>query len=248
MSATVLWLFGGIDPTGGAGLGRDARTASQIAPGLALASFPTAQTRQGHGRPAQAEPTTPDVLRRLAAATPSPAAIKIGLVPATIVAIVHEIVSRIDAPCVVDPVLAASDGGTMGAVPAALEPLLRSATLATPNLPEARALSPAADDEGLAEAWRQRYGTSWLLLKGGHDDDPERVVDLLVGPGHRERFARARQPGPDVRGTGCALATAIACGLARGRDVPSSVADAIAWLDAARGRASPGPDGRLHLP
>lgn len=242
-----LWLFGGIDPTGGAGLTRDVRTAAALAADLQVVRFATAQTRQGHGAPAQADPQEPRTLLRVADAAPPPCAIKIGLVPAPLVATVDAIVSRLHVPLVVDPVLAASDGGTMGARPAALAPLLRRATVATPNLPEARILAPADEDEGLADAWRERFGTEWLLLKGGHAEG-EAVTDLVVGPDHHEAHTRPRHPGPDVRGTGCALATAIACGLASKREVPSAIARAIAWLDRARRRAAPGPDGRLHLP
>ena len=243
-----LWLFGGVDPTGGAGITRDARTVSQLAPQLAVTAFATAQTRQGHGRPAEADPATPDGLRRLADAAEGPRAIKIGLVPAVVAPVVLAIVSAHDVPVVVDPVLAATDGGSMGAEPDALAPLLSLATVATPNLPEARMLCPAVADDELADAWRARFGTAWLLLKGGHADDRDEVADLLVGPGDRTTYRRARQPGPDVRGTGCALATAIACGLAVGDDVASAVTAAISWLDHVRRHATAGPDGRLHLP
>ena len=41
------------------------------------------------------------------------------------------------------------------------------------------------------------------------------------------------------------LATAIACGLARGRTLPQAVASAVAWLDVVRAWTHPGPDGRL---
>jgi hydroxymethylpyrimidine/phosphomethylpyrimidine kinase len=54
-------------------------------------------------------------------------------------------------------------------------------------------------------------------------------------------------PGPDPRGTGCALASAIACELARRLELPLACERAIAWLDAARSRLVLGPEGRWHL-
>ena len=62
------------------------------------------------------------------------------------------------------------------------------------------------------------------LLAVGRGGDPRRPVDI-------EPHVAT---GPDPRGTGCALATAIACGLARGDDLHDAVANAIAWLDTAR--------------
>ncbi|HWB82183.1 MAG TPA: bifunctional hydroxymethylpyrimidine kinase/phosphomethylpyrimidine kinase, partial [Nannocystaceae bacterium] len=60
-------------------------------------------------------------------------------------------------------------------------------------------------------------------------------------------FVRTRVSGVDPRGTGCALATAIACALGRGEALIDACAQAIAWLDEARLHTAPGPDGRPHL-
>jgi hydroxymethylpyrimidine/phosphomethylpyrimidine kinase len=244
----IVWLVGGIDPTGGAGLHRDLATLRAVAPGARGVQLPTAQTLQGHGAPATATPLDPRALWTTAAASPAPHAIKIGLVPASIAETVIDIAQLHAVPIVVDPVLAASDGGRMGADPEALLPLLACATVITPNRPEAaRLLGRQLDDPGLPDALAERWPEAWVLLKDGHGGDPLRVCDHLVHGPERHELSRPRQDGPDPRGTGCALATAIAAGLARGADVPVAVAAAIAWLDAARTRTHPGPDGRPHL-
>jgi hydroxymethylpyrimidine/phosphomethylpyrimidine kinase len=70
-----------------------------------------------------------------------------------------------------------------------------------------------------------------VLIKGGHLGDPgEPVTDTLLAGGELRRLAHRRVGGGNVRGTGCALATAIAVHLGRGADVPSAVSAARAWL------------------
>ena len=245
----IMWLIGGIDPTGGAGLHRDVATLRAVAPRISPVTMPTAHTRQGHGGPAEATPVEPGELQAMASAAARPAAIKIGLVPAAVASVVAGVLARHEVPIVVDPVLAASDGGRMGASAEALCPVLDLATVITPNRSEAAQLSGlSADDPRLVDALAERWPDAWVLLKDGHGGDPDEVCDHLAYGGERHRFARARRPGPDPRGTGCALATAIAAGLASRLSVHEAVRDAIAWLDVERTRARPGPDGRPHLP
>lgn len=244
-----LWLLGGHDPTHGAGLYRDLVTARRLAPALPRCFAVTALTEQGHGRPAEAHPVPAARLRARVARWPSPLAIKLGLVPDELAATVAELVARTGAPVVLDPVLRASDGGSLGATAQGLDPLLAVATLVTPNRDEALALLDAATPtRELPAALALRFPTTAILLKDGHGTDPTCVVDRLILGARVSPYARPRIPGPDPRGTGCALATAIATHLARGVTLDRAVAEAVAWLDAERSRWYPGPDGRAHLP
>jgi|KBSMisStaDraftv2_1062788.scaffolds.fasta_scaffold62095_3 hydroxymethylpyrimidine/phosphomethylpyrimidine kinase len=129
------------------------------------------------------------------------------------------------------------------------EKLLPRATLVTPNVPEIAALlgeSVAADEVELVNQARRllELGCQAILLKGGHATGEE-AVDLLVmraqGPQHDrrqpegrqieptksgtpvdniivERITSKRMPGTS-RGTGCALASGIAAGLASGHSL-----------------------------
>jgi hydroxymethylpyrimidine/phosphomethylpyrimidine kinase len=245
-----LWLLGGHDPTHGAGLYRDLVTARRLAPALPRCFAVTALTAQGRGRPARACAVPASRLRARVARWPPPCAIKLGLVPDALAEVVAELVARTGAPVVVDPVLRASDGGELGATPHGLAPLLAMATLLTPNREEALALlgTTGALELDLAAALGRRFPATAILLKDGHGSDPDRVVDRLVRGPRVIAYARPRLPGPDPRGTGCALATAIAVGLAQGAALDRAIAEAIAWLDAERTRWHPGPDGRAHLP
>lgn len=243
-----LWLVGGVDPTGGAGVDRDRRVARERAPQLAVTTVVTAMTQQGDGRPARAQATARDRLATSLADIGSACAVKVGLVPASVVDVVTDALRRTAGPRVVDPVLWASDGGDMGARAAQLRGLVATADLVTPNRAEAEALlgrAPASNDDAIA-AVAAFPGVAWLL-KDAEPGDALHVCDRLVVAGQAIEIRRPRIPGSDPRGTGCALATAIACALARGASIVDACRTEIAWLDVARQHTTIGPDGRPHL-
>jgi hydroxymethylpyrimidine/phosphomethylpyrimidine kinase len=85
-----------------------------------------------------------------------------------------------------------------------------------------------------------------VLLKGGHGGGPE-SIDLLVTRGHLTELRLPRLPGrAAVHGTGCALSSAIAAGLAQGLALQPAVRRAKAWVHAAIAGAAPAPGG-VHL-
>jgi hydroxymethylpyrimidine/phosphomethylpyrimidine kinase len=231
-------VVGGVDPTGGAGLLRDAATAA--ARGASIHAIGTAWTEQGDGVH-RVEPRAPAAVRdglAAAIAAARPAAVKIGMAvgPATAAAIVDGLASY-DGPVVVDPVLATSRGGTLwDGAPAELVPLLRRATLLTPNAVEAGELAgllveTGAGAEAAARFLVDRHRLQSVLVKGGHLDEAEVVVtDVLVRPEGARHFTRPRVSGRVPRGTGCALATAIAVELGRGLELAAAVETAGAWL------------------
>ncbi|MBL8948761.1 MAG: bifunctional hydroxymethylpyrimidine kinase/phosphomethylpyrimidine kinase [Myxococcales bacterium] len=243
-----LWLVGGLDPTGGAGVGRDRATALAVAPTLEVVTVISAMTQQGDGRPARAVPTAPTTLRAALAGIGTARAVKLGLVPAACVEVVAAALRPLRVPRVLDPVLRATDGGDLGADVEGTHLLAACVDLLTPNRAEARALlgELPAQEDALVTAVRER-GLPSVLFKDAEDPDPAWVCDRLVHDGRCVDFRRPRVQGADPRGTGCALATAIACGLAQGRGVVEACASAIAWLDVARTRTHLGPDGRPHL-
>ena len=230
-----LWLLGGLDPTGGAGVLRDFATANRIAPSLPVHCVVTAWTRQGTGAPAQSAAVDSERLVWQLRALPQPQAVKIGLVPAGLEDPLLECLAEVEAPIVLDPVLRASDGGVLGSTPQTLERLIARATLVTPNLDEAAALVDAGGDAGdLLVTLRERFPKVGILLKGGHAREADCVVDRLSTSARVHELVRPRWPGPDPRGTGCALATAIACHLAQGESLEEAVSAAVSWLDVAR--------------
>jgi len=137
---------------------------------------------------------------------------------------------------VIDPVVVAKDGTPLlssGGLAAVREDLLPLATLITPNLPEAEALtglSLGSEQEVLRAAEKlQTMGCAWVLIKGGHGQ-AEVVTDLLLGPGGAQTLSSPRVPGGPYHGTGCALSAAITAYLAHGLSVPDAVRVAREFL------------------
>jgi hydroxymethylpyrimidine/phosphomethylpyrimidine kinase len=262
----VVVTIGGMDPGAGAGLGRDLLTAT--ARGAAVRMVGTAWTEQSPDGVFSIEPRDPAALEdavRRALRAPTPAAVKVGMLPGPIQAdaILRGLVG-FAGPLVVDPVLYASHGGALwGGAPEQLMPLLRRASLVTPNVIEAAALTGHAiarlGDASAAARMLRAAGVSAVLVKGGHlpDEGGDQVIDLLATAAGERRYARRRilgqvpgQPDPgqpaNPRGTGCALATAIAIDLGTGYALEDAIERAATWL-AGRIAASAEIDGERRL-
>jgi hydroxymethylpyrimidine/phosphomethylpyrimidine kinase len=157
-----------------------------------------------------------------------------------------------DVPVVVDPVMIAKGGQSLLADDAAESLRLRlvpRATVLTPNLPEALALLGGADAAASPEQLTERLlalGPRAVLLKGGHGEGPVLIDVLAERDRPPERFCGARLDTPHTHGTGCTLASALACGLAQGLPLRRAVVRARAYVRAAI-EAAPG-YGRGHGP
>jgi hydroxymethylpyrimidine/phosphomethylpyrimidine kinase len=204
----------------------------------------TSLTAQGRGVAAQAEATDDghfaSVLARVLEAEPS--VLKIGLVPAAHVPVLLAVLRVYEGLVVLDPVEKTGTGFSLGGDTSGLRALLDRVDLVTPNSDETRRLFGSLDDRQIREFLPTR---THVLLKGlvrGPD-----IVDRLITHERTIEFVRPHVPGPDPRGTGCALASAIAWSMAEGESVPDAVRQAIAWLDVARTRFVTGRDGLPHL-
>lgn len=220
--AAVL-VIAGVDSSGGAGLTRDVQAIRECG-GVALCAV-TAVTAQTDAELRAVLPVPARLVRAqilAALETRRIGAVKIGMLAtrATVATVLASLTGA-RLPVVLDPVLASSSGGRL--IDAAGERLLRRAllpraALLTPNIPEAAALleaQPARTDAELLEQARAlcRLGPAAVLLKGGHGSGRQ-AIDLLVtarGSVHRLSAPRLQRL---QRGTGCALAAAIAAGLA----------------------------------
>jgi hydroxymethylpyrimidine/phosphomethylpyrimidine kinase len=271
--ACVLAAIGGLDPSAGAGLGRDLLTAEAL--GVAVRLVGTAFTEQSAEGVFSVEPRAADALEgalRHALRAPAPDAVKVGMIPdADRAAAVLRALEGFTGPVVVDPVLKASSGGALWVGPTAellpgLLPLLRRATIVTPNVFEAEALTGRSmgsigsiADAAAAAGDLRAAGVAAVLVKGGHLGghmgggrvgaslaESGAVTDILVTGAGEWRFSRPRIPGPSPRGTGCALATALAIELGGGLPLDEAVGRATAWL-AARIAGAVELDGQRHL-
>jgi hydroxymethylpyrimidine/phosphomethylpyrimidine kinase len=119
-------------------------------------------------------------------------------------------------PLVVDPVMIASSGAQLqqpDAVGALVSQLFPLATVVTPNLQEAEALTGVhASRRELAERIHV-LGAPAVVVTGGHGDDA--VDHLFDGRTHTE-IPVERHDVPATHGAGCTHSATLAAGLARG--------------------------------
>ena len=159
-------------------------------------------------------------------------------------AVIETVVDTLDTaaatiPLVVDPVMYAKSGDSLldpAARATLIQRLLPRATLITPNVREAAALSGLSirSPDDLAAAARQllELGPAAVLVKGGHLPGAT-VTDWLIWRDGAEAFSAPRSPGRNTHGTGCTLASAIATGLAQGLALNAAVQRALTYVQAA---------------
>ena len=247
----VVLTIAGFDPSSGAGITADIKTiAAHGCYGVACITALTVQSTQGVSR-VEALPArlVSETLKELSRDVEI-AAVKIGMLgSADVVAAVCDFLEPgKPANVVLDPILRSSSGARL------LEPkgeklmgerLLPLATVITPNLDEATALSGVAVtnlEEMKAAALRlHELGALNVVVTGGHLD---KATDLLSfthpnGGIQTQVFKAERQRSRSTHGTGCAFASALACHLAHGRALPEAVLLAKAYVAAAITHAQP---------
>jgi len=234
----VALTIAGSDPSGGAGLQADHKTFAAF--GVYGASVVTALTVQDTARVHAVVPVEPSVVEAQLAALLADlpvAAAKTGMLATggIVDAVVRVLRVRPVPHLVVDPVLVATAGQRLAddtLLPALRDRLLPLATLVTPNLAEAAALTdrPVRDLGEMRDAARALVdlGAQAALVTGGHlPGDP---CDVLFAGGVLHELRCARVAAPRTHGTGCTLSAAIAAGLALGRPVTDAAREAQAYV------------------
>ncbi len=142
-------------------------------------------------------------------------------------------------PLVVDPVMVAKGGARLlddPAVAALRRDLLPLATLLTPNVPEAEALTglTIADHAAARRAAQALLdlGAAAVLLKGGHLHGAV-VQDVLATSAGLEVIESPRVETRHTHGTGCTLASAVAVGMAQGMTLSDAARRGVAYVHAA---------------
>lgn len=144
-------------------------------------------------------------------------------------------------PVVVDPVMVAKSGDSLlpeEAVGALREKLLPLATLVTPNIPEAEALTGITieSDDDVRRAAQEiiDMGPASVVVKGGHRAGP--ATDLYYDGRSFREFTAPRLETANTHGTGCTFASAVAASLAKGLEMEDAVAQAKKYVtEAIRG-------------
>jgi len=249
MKMRRILVIAGSDSSGGAGIQADLKTAQAF--GVYAQTAITAVTVQNTLGVTGAHIVPPDVVRDQIIACLSDIgadAIKTGMLgSADMVEIVAKTLAEHASgiPLVVDPVMVAKGGSPLldeAAVTVMKKQLLPLALLVTPNLPEAEVLTgiyPKSEHRirNAAMVFKMLRVEN-VLFKGGHGDG-EIVRDVLWSGGEFLPFEAPRQNTPHTHGTGCTLATAIACGLAQGHSLGDSVSRAHRFVQNAI-RTAPG--------
>ena len=147
-------------------------------------------------------------------------AVKIGMLGTTdtIAAVAEALDLLRDVPAVLDPVMVAESGGRLldeDAVSALRDVMLPRATVVTPNVPEARILAGAREDEGADELARRvrALGADVVVVTGGHRDE---AVDTFWDGAQLVEIPGPRYPDGAAHGSGCTHSSALAAWLARG--------------------------------
>lgn len=241
-------IVAGSDSGGGAGIQADIKTVTALGGFAATAvTALTAQNSLGvkgiHEVPPEFVAQQMDMVLQDIGAD----AVKTGMLHRTAIldAVISGLPAAGDVPIVIDPVMVAKGGATLldaDTQKVARRRLIPLATVLTPNVPEAEILAEMniTNEDELATAGRKllALGPGAVLMKGGHLPGKE-VIDLLLSDNNIERFASPRINSRHTHGTGCTLASAIACGLAQGLTVSLAVARARHYVQEAI-RSAPG--------
>jgi hydroxymethylpyrimidine/phosphomethylpyrimidine kinase len=154
-------------------------------------------------------------------------------------------------PLVVDPVMVASSGSTLlrpDAVATLTGVLFPLATVVTPNLLEAQALTGlATEDRALLAQRLVELGARAALVTGGHGAEP--ADHLFDGRVHLS-IPVPRYDIAATHGAGCTHSAALAAGLAAGLSLPDAARQAAAVAADAVAHGLPGlggGDGPVHV-
>ena len=234
MRPTVL-CFSGLDPSGGAGLQADIEAIGQS--GAHAASACTALTIQSSQQGFGCEASAGELLLAQANAVVGDLpikAVKSGMLGTTdnIAALADFLREHPDYLYVLDPVLVANSGGSLGnqeTLVKAFVELIPLATVITPNTVELRALT---GEDNIEQATQKLFemGAQAVLVKGGHEDTPDYIRNALYVNGEMITESKCPRLAGEYHGSGCSLASFIAGRLALGDQLKIAVQHAETWL------------------
>jgi hydroxymethylpyrimidine/phosphomethylpyrimidine kinase len=241
MQVPRVLIIAGSDSGGGAGIQADLKTVSALgAFGMTAITALTAQNTTGVYGVLEIDPAF--IVRQIDACVIDIGcdAVKTGMLSSTAIidAVASVISERKLRPLVVDPVMIAKSGAPLlkpEAIAALKSKLLPLATVVTPNLHEAgaltgRELKTIADMKDAARSILE-LGPKNVVVKGGHLVGA--AADLLYDGHEFVEFPGERIDTKNTHGTGCIFASAIAAGLAGGKTVRDSVSAAKDFINGA---------------
>jgi hydroxymethylpyrimidine/phosphomethylpyrimidine kinase len=214
----------GSDSGGGAGIQADLKAfAACGAHGMTAITAITAQNTVGV---TAVHPIPPDVIVEQVRAVQDDIgvdAVKIGMLgTAATIAAVARALDHLSGgtPVVLDPVMVSESGAELlepEARSRLIELLLPRATVVTPNVPEARALTGAKEGADAPELVRAVHalGPAVVVVTGGHR---EQAIDVFFDGQRLVELPGVRHPDGAAHGSGCTHSSVLAARLAWGDD------------------------------
>lgn len=236
MTPRTVLTIAGSDSGGGAGIQADLKVFAALgAYGTSVVTAVTAQNTRGVDAVLPLPPQTVTDQLESVLADFSVRAVKTGMLGGPAVADAVAVAAREGRlpHLVVDPVLVATSGHRLGAVPV-VERLLPFAQVATPNRAEAAALTggrvETVEEMVAAATALTAGGPEYVVVTGGDAEGDETAVDVLHGAGGTTLLRAARVPTRHNHGTGCSFSAAVTVRLALGDAVPVAVAAAKEYV------------------
>lgn len=234
MTTTALTIAGS-DSGGGAGLQADLKTFHRFNVfGASAVTLVTAQNTEGVSNIHMLDPDLVVAQIDAVLSDIGAGAIKTGALGSK--PIISAVVARLetvkDTPIVVDPVMVSKHGHVLldeDAADALVEKLLPIASVVTPNLLEASALTrrEITSQFAMMEASRMilDMGPDAVLIKGGQRLG-DQALDVLFDGQQLLQFPAKIIETPHTHGTGCTFSAAITALLAKGSDLGEAVEEA----------------------
>lgn len=250
----VVLTIAGFDPSAGAGIGADLKTfAAHGCYGVAAITAMTVQNTRGVDdvHPVEAH-VLKECLRALFADT-GIRAIKVGMLATRANAeVIYEVLeANPSLPSVLDPLARSTSGYDLIDLPGlefVRDHLLHQATVITPNLHEAAALTgmkvQSLEEMKAAAQKLLELGARAVVVTGGH---LERPIDVFADGSGLQTFVGDRVKPENIHGAGCTFSSAIAANLGHGRQLTDAVVLAKAYVTEAIKKAYPVGSGRVPL-
>ena len=255
LSEPVIMTVSGFDPLGGAGVIADLKTfgANGCYGVAAITAIDVREYPSGLDEVHPVDVRALQACMRSVLAESRVQAIKIGMLAtrANAEAVLQVLEANPSLPVVLDPLVRATGGNNaidVSCLEFVRDRLLCRATVITPNLPEASALTGlrVEDVEGMKVAARKlmEMGAHAVVVTGGH---LERPVDVFADGSSLRTLAGDRIKPENIYGAACTFSSALAVNLACGRPLAEAVVLAKAHVTEAIKKAYAVGPGRVPL-
>jgi hydroxymethylpyrimidine/phosphomethylpyrimidine kinase len=235
-------IIAGSDPSGGAGIQADIKTAT--AHKIYASAVITCLTAQNTQKVFAVENPSIEFLRQQIEVVLDDIkfdVIKTGMLGnSEIINCIADILSKKakNIPLVIDPVMIATSGDSLlkkNAV-AALKKFIATAKIVTPNIDEAEVLAEMKitnlEEMKLAATKIKKLGCKAVLVKGGHLNFKDgKIYSILLDEKNKFHVISNKKIGKkNIHGTGCTLASALACNIAKKMDLAKAAKAANSYV------------------